>query len=357
MITGKKTNKTKVPIVPKCNLVNTNFYETLPSNTTTDPPTHEEAFTIVSKSTKRRKRNTPSSRHVRHTLRLLAQQESAFLERSIVRAENEKTHMAKHDINSPVRIGVDKNHMVTTHQMSWKQLGKDLGARLSNNITKTAKNIIKGGKKVTFATKRTVREYQKEEVAAMITYDSGADGNYISEKDRIAANLPILHPYTKRVAVANGGTSTAKHETALPFAGLSAKANKADTFNDFPTSLMSVGRTADDGTISIFTKDGVTVHKEEDVLITCRGEPILIGVRDEHGRYRVPLMQQKGQWQPRAPKKRVVAALQQANNVYDLPSIEQAIGLEYLSPVMCLLFSSGTLSTCVVCVRRISTEY
>ena len=120
----------------------------------------------------------------------------------------------------------------------------------------------------------------------------------------------------------------AKHETALPFAGLSAKANKADTFEDFPTSLMSVGRTADDGTISIFTKDGVTVHKEEDVLIACKGEPILIGVRrDEHRHYRVPLMQQKqkGQWQPRAPKKRVVAALQQANSVYDLPSIEQAI--------------------------------
>jgi hypothetical protein len=45
---------------------------------------------------------------------------------------------------------------------------------------------------------------------------------------------------------------------------------------------MSVGQTSDDGTILIFTKDGVTVHKEEDVLITCKGEPILIGKRDEH---------------------------------------------------------------------------
>ena len=33
-----------------------------------------------------------------------------------------------------------------------------------------------------------------------------------------------------------------------------------------------------DGTISVFKKDGVTVYKEEDVLITCKGEPILIGV-------------------------------------------------------------------------------
>ncbi|KAL7474198.1 hypothetical protein ACHAW6_000188 [Cyclotella cf. meneghiniana] len=31
---------------------------------------------------------------------------------------------------------------------------------------------------------------------------------------------------------------------------------------------MSVGKTADDGTVSIFTKDGVMVHKETNVLIT-----------------------------------------------------------------------------------------
>ena len=43
---------------------------------------------------------------------------------------------------------------------------------------------------------------------------------------------------------------------------------------------MSVGKTADDGTISMFTKHGVTVHKENDVLITCKGQPILIGVQD-----------------------------------------------------------------------------
>ena len=159
----------------------------------------------------------------------------------------------------------------------------------------------------------------------MITYDSGADGHYLSEEDRQQAQLPILKPSSKRVGVANGGTSKAKHVTRLPFPQLSQNATKADTFDDFPHSLMSVGKTADDGTISIFTKDGVTVHKEEDVLITCNGEPLLIGVRDEHGRYRIPLMQQKGQWQPRKPSKRARQVLQQANSVYDLPSTEMAI--------------------------------
>ena len=71
---------------------------------------------------------------------------------------------------------------------------------------------------------------------------------------------------------------------------------QAGTFQDFPTSLMSVGKMADDGTVSVFTKEGVNVSKEADVLITCKGEPILIGVRDSHGRYRIPLVQQRGQW-------------------------------------------------------------
>ena len=54
-----------------------------------------------------------------------------------------------------------------------------------------------------------------------------------------------------------------------------------------------VGKTADDGNISIFTKDGVTVHKETDVFITCRGKPILVGKQDSRGRYLIPLLQQR----------------------------------------------------------------
>jgi hypothetical protein len=45
-------------------------------------------------------------------------------------------------------------------------------------------------------------------------------------------------------------------------------------------------------------KEGVNVFKEENVLITCKGEPILIGIRDNQGQYRIPLMQQRGHLQP-----------------------------------------------------------
>ena len=137
--------------------------------------------------------------------------------------------------------------------------------------------------------------------------------------------LPILQTLTQKVGIANGGTSKAKYIIQLPFQQLSAQAKQADTFQDFPTSLMSVSKTTNDGTVSVFTKEGVNVFKEEDVLITCKGKSIRIGVRDSHGRYQIPLMQQWGQWQPRGPSKQAQKALRQANSVYDLPSTKQAI--------------------------------
>ena len=109
------------------------------------------------------------------------------------------------------------------------------------------------------------------------------------------------------------------------FQGLSPRANTGVTFENFDDSLLSVSRISDDGNISIFTKDDVTVHKEEDVLITCKGKPILVGVRDEEGRYRIPLIQQRDNWKPRQPTASAAKALQKANSVYELPSTEEAI--------------------------------
>ncbi len=48
---------------------------------------------------------------------------------------------------------------------------------------------------------------------------------------------------------------------------------------------------ASNGMVSVFTKEGVNVFKEEDVLNTCKVEPILIRIRDNQGQYQIPLMQ------------------------------------------------------------------
>jgi hypothetical protein len=63
---------------------------------------------------------------------------------------------------------------------------------------------------------------------------------------------------------------------------------------------MSMGKTLDDSTVSVFMKEGINVFKEED---TCKGKPILIGIQDNQGQYQIPLMQQQRHWQPRGPSK------------------------------------------------------
>jgi hypothetical protein len=104
---------------------------------------------------------------------------------------------------------------------------------------------------------------------------------------------------------------------------------QADTFQDFPTSLTSIGKTANSGTVSVFTHEGINVFKEEDVLITCIGKPILLGIRDNQGQYRIPLMQQWGQWQPQCPSKQAWKAIPQANSIYYLPLAEHTIKWMY----------------------------
>ena len=92
---------------------------------------------------------------------------------------------------------------------------------------------------------------------------------------------------------------------------------------------MSVGKTADDGNVSIFTQDGVTVYKEEDLLTTCQRNTILVGKRDKRGRYRIPLPQYHGKWKPHRPAKEAKRTLQHAHSVYELPSKEEAIKWMY----------------------------
>ena len=274
----------------------------------------------------RTKRKIARRRHLKLTLRRLRESDDLFLDNSITQAEDERTTMAKNDTKNAKRSAIDAAHAKQDKpSIGIVQRGRNTAYALGSAFNRTIKRITKD-KHVSFAQQHEVKQYDSQaRPCVMVEYDSGADGHYISEKDRRIAGLPILRASTKRVGVANGGKSKATHVTQLPFRKLSAKATEADTFKDFTSSLMSVGKTADDGTISVFTKEGVTVHKEEDVLITCKGEPILIGVRDKHGRYRIPLVQQRGQWQPRRPSKQARKALRQANSVYDLPSTEQAI--------------------------------
>ena len=194
-----------------------------------------------------------------------------LLEQHITWAEDERTVLAKADHDDPRRRAVDNAHHRQPPRPSILQRGRNVGSALCAAVRRGTHRLA-AANHVHFNDRAHIRTYQHTDAPTVfVTYDSGADGNYISEHDRRTARLPILRPSTKRVGVANGSTSKAANVTRLPFPRLSERAATADTVPDFPTSLMSVGTTSDDGTISIFTRNGVTVHKEQDVIITCQG--------------------------------------------------------------------------------------
>ncbi len=173
---------------------------------------------------------------------------------------------------------------------TWLQYGLPLGFRIQLNHKKLNRNIH-----VSFLKQNKVHLFDATSTI-MLTYDSGADGHNISKHDQCKAGLPILRPSTQRVGVTNCGTSKAEYVTQLPFCKLSAQLRQADSFRDFPTSLMNVGKTSDTSMVSVFMKEGVNIFKEEEVLITCKRESILIGIRDNQGQNQIPLMQQRGHW-------------------------------------------------------------
>eukprot|EP00804_Cyclotella_cryptica_P009066 CCRYP_003160-RA/>CCRYP_003160-RA protein AED:0.47 eAED:0.47 QI:0/-1/0/1/-1/1/1/0/151 len=143
-------------------------------------------------------------------------------------------------------------------------------------------NNLSTDRHVRFASHTQIRHYDLQATTPLITFDFGADGHYLNETDRHTAGLPILRPSSRQVGVANGSTSKARYTSRLPCPQLSPNAALADLFDDFPQSLMSVGKTCNDGTIAIFSQSGVTVHKDTDMLIICHGKPLLISARDTH---------------------------------------------------------------------------
>jgi hypothetical protein len=222
--------------------------------------------------------------HVWQMLQQLHKNDNLFLDNSITIREDKRTNLAKNDNSNAKRKAIDLAHVRQDKPgIGLVQCGCNLAYSMSSAFNQTIKKLYKTKQHVSFATHNTVRLYKDHKEPLMITYNSGSNVNYLSKKDHVKAGLPILRPSTCMVGVANGGTSQAQHVTRLLFHKLSAMARQADTFQDFPTLLMSVGKTSGDGTISVFTKTGITVFKEEDVLITCKGKPIFIGVQDGRG--------------------------------------------------------------------------
>ena len=105
-------------------------------------------------------------------------------------------------INTAIKIADDECNVMNKSRIYQRdQVGKafSTGTHQRNRI------ITRDVKNVHFKSKPSISTYQQHDKIKMLTYDSGADGHYFSEKDRKQLGLPILIIPDKKVGVANGG--------------------------------------------------------------------------------------------------------------------------------------------------------
>ena len=153
--------------------------------------------------------------------------------------------------------------------------------------------------------------------------DSGASGHFGKVKGGME---PTNKPSDKVVHAADGQTMPAASQAMLPQAQLRDDARQADIIPGIMHNLMSVGKLADSGYITVFLpgNQGVEVYDSNTTIITTEGAPpVLRGCKDEVGLYQVPLTNDTNTNDSSILHQQ--AMKQAAYNVFELPSIERAI--------------------------------
>ena len=131
----------------------------------------------------RRQRKIARRKHIKRTLQRLRDSDNLFLDDSITHAEDERTSLAKADKTDKKRMAINAAHTKQgTTSIGFAQRGRNATYSLGSAFNRTIKKINKN-KHVSFATHNRVHKYSSNEQPIMVTYDSGADGHYISKKD------------------------------------------------------------------------------------------------------------------------------------------------------------------------------
>ena len=114
--------------------------------------------------------------------------------------------MAKSNKSNARRVAIDTALSTPTKPKPFLlQQSKNLGRMLSAGTRRLVSEITNSNQhRVAFAEQAMVAEYNIKNSTVMVTYDSGAKGHYISEKDRKTVGLPILSISAKKVGMANG---------------------------------------------------------------------------------------------------------------------------------------------------------
>ena len=149
----------------------------------------------------RRQCKIARQQHIKQLLWRLREQDNLFLDGA--------------DNRNKKRLAIyDAHTKCGTTSIGYAQHGRNAAYGLGSAFNRRIKKINKN-KHVSFAKHNSIHQYINNEQPIMVTYDSGADGHYISEKDWRQAGLPILRTLTPKVVVTNGGTSKVKYVNPL----------------------------------------------------------------------------------------------------------------------------------------------
>jgi hypothetical protein len=163
----------------------------IPDNKTIyiDPPLAQQDADIHEH---RRQHKIARRQHIKQTLHLLSKSENLFLDNNITQAEDERTILAKGNQTNTQRRAIDSAHVKNNKPaIGLAQRGRNTAYSLGTTIGQTFKKIS-NNKHVRFAKNNEVHLFDNAETSIMMTYDSGADGHYISKKDCHKAGLPII---------------------------------------------------------------------------------------------------------------------------------------------------------------------
>jgi hypothetical protein len=178
----------------------------MPDNKTifVDPPPSQQG-TNVRKHCRQCK--IARRQHIKLMLRLLSKNKNLFLDNSIAQAKEERTVLTKGNQTNLQCLAIDSAHVNSNKPaFGLTQRGCNTAYSLGTTISQTFKKIS-NSKHVRFAKHNKVHLFSNTETPIIVTYNLGADGHYISEKDRRKVGLSIIQKSTRWVGVANGGVS------------------------------------------------------------------------------------------------------------------------------------------------------
>ena len=113
-------------------------------------------------------------------------------------AKDTRTENAKNDRTNKKKVSIDATHTATAKsQPSLLQQGRNLSYKMGTSLRKAIQHLQYTNQHVQFKKNNKITTFYHDDTASMITYDSGADGHYISKRDRVNAKLPILRQSTK----------------------------------------------------------------------------------------------------------------------------------------------------------------